>query len=306
MNRIVKVQGPRAHGTIVSATLLRDLLGVVIEGSKKAVRIRSEGRSAAPGTLPRWIEASADFTVEIREGSTELLLTSPTLLEVNPEEFGQIGMFPEIDPYHTSFDYFAESLAAAVRGDESSNLYDRALLQSFQRLRSVFDSGAESISIVNREHIQLTASHLKRFSVLEAMIPPSRYVKLSGKLDSIRHSNHTFTLILSDSRDSVRGLAESTSPERLQSLWGKNIVMSGTAHFTAAGGLLRVDADTIDEADERDLSLWSQLPEPFASSRSKTNYRQSQGRRSGVNAIFGQWPGEESDETILRALEEVP
>ncbi|HEX8392811.1 MAG TPA: hypothetical protein VF665_10685 [Longimicrobium sp.] len=300
----VKVQGPRAQGTTISATLLHDLLGVVIEGSKKAVRIRTEGRSSARGTVPRWIEASADFTVEIREGSTEIHISSPTLLDVNPEEFRQIGLFPNIDPLRTSFDYFAESVSAAVLGDESSRLFDRSLLQSLQRLQSVFDSGAESISIINGSSVQVTPSQLENLSVLEAKIPPSQYVRISGKLDSIRHSNRTFTL-LAGSGEIVRGLAERTSPEQLQALWGSDIVLGGVAHFTAGGGLLRVEADHIAEAGERDVQLWSQIPEPMVQGRSGTDYRKAQGPRSGVNAILGQWPGDESDALILSALEEV-
>jgi uncharacterized protein (DUF433 family) len=33
--------------------------------------------------------------------------------------------------------------------------------------------------------------------------------------------------------------------------------------------------------------------------------RQPQGSRSGVNAVIGRWPGEESDEEIAAALREL-
>jgi hypothetical protein len=303
-NRTIKVTGPRAQGTVVSASLLRDLLEVVIEGSRKAVRIRTEGRSTARGTPPRWIDASADFTVEIRSGSTELLLGTPTLLEVNPQEFGQGNLFPEIDPENTSFDYLAESLAAAVHG-ESSTLFDRSLLHTFQKLKNVFNSGAQSIQFINGETLRVKPEHLERFSILEANIPPSRSVRLSGKLDLIRHSDHTFTLVLPDSGATIRGVAESVNQQSLQSLWGKYVVISGTAHFAAGGQLLRLDADTVDLAFERDLLLWAQMPEPLAKGPAMPDYRRSQGPRSGINAIWGRWPGDEPDEIILRELEEV-
>jgi len=61
----------------VSAALLRDVLDVVIEGSKRAVRMVTQGRSSAPGTPPGSIEAAADYTVEIKRGSTVLELEVP-------------------------------------------------------------------------------------------------------------------------------------------------------------------------------------------------------------------------------------
>jgi hypothetical protein len=33
--------------------------------------------------------------------------------------------------------------------------------------------------------------------------------------------------------------------------------------------------------------------------------RQSQDRTSGINAIIGRWPGDESDEVVAKALEEL-
>ena len=34
-------------------------------------------------------------------------------------------------------------------------------------------------------------------------------------------------------------------------------------------------------------------------------YRRLQGSRSGLNAVFGHWPGDESEAEILAALEEI-
>lgn len=61
--------------------------GRAIEGSKRAVRMRTQGRSSAPGSAPGWIEAAADYTVELKAGSTVLELDIPSLLEAAPETF---------------------------------------------------------------------------------------------------------------------------------------------------------------------------------------------------------------------------
>lgn len=82
-------------------------------------------------------------------------------------------------------------------------------------------------------------------------------------------------------------------------------MVAGTAHFTPAGGLLRIEADGIRAARPGEESLWGKRPRPLAKSQPATELRVHQGPRSGINAIFGRWPGEESDEEILDALEQL-
>src|ERR1044071_8113051 len=96
--RRIKLSGPGAKGVVVNATLLRDLLTLVIDGSQRALRMRTEGRSTARGTLPRWISAAGEMDVQILPGSTVLEIDAPTLMEADPQEFGQSSLFPEVDP----------------------------------------------------------------------------------------------------------------------------------------------------------------------------------------------------------------
>ena len=85
----VHLEGPEARGQVVDAGILRTTLGVLIDGSQQAIRLRTQGRSTASGSLPRWIEAATPFRVTIREGSTVLDLEAPTILEAAPDEFSQ-------------------------------------------------------------------------------------------------------------------------------------------------------------------------------------------------------------------------
>jgi len=54
----IKLDGPGVKGTVVNAHLLRELLHIIIEGSQRALRVRTQGRSAARGILPSWISTS--------------------------------------------------------------------------------------------------------------------------------------------------------------------------------------------------------------------------------------------------------
>lgn len=305
----IELRGPGARGTVVNARMLRTVLGVLIDGSQQAVRLRTQGRSKARGTLPKWIDAATEFEVEISEGSTVLELQAPTLFEADPEEFSQRQLFPEVDPQLTSLDYLAEAAEAAMGGEEHADLYDRGLLSTLRRLEDVFRHGVDSVRIERHGNgpsrdVQLTQPSLSEFSRLEAKIPHPQQVKAAGYLDTIRHSDHTFTLKASGETKPIKGVASEEHVTTLAELWGKSVLVSGLAHFTAGGRVQRIEAETINPASDRDLKFWT-VPEPARRPMAAPALRVEQGPRSGLAAILGQWPGDESDDVISEALEQL-
>jgi len=115
---------------------------------------------------------------------------------------------------------------------------------------------------------------------LRTSIPPDQQVRVAGKLDVLQHTERMFTLIL-ESGALVRGVAK----------------------FRPSGSVLRIDAESVEAADERDLSLWAAPPRPVFGPLDERTLRQPQGSRSGVAAIFGQLSDDESDEEIIEALD---
>ncbi|MFQ5674260.1 MAG: hypothetical protein ACE5G1_00055 [bacterium] len=304
----IKLDGPGVKGTVVNAQLLSELLRIVIDGSQRALRVRTQGRSTARGILPNWISTSSEFEVQIVEGSTLLQITAPTLIEAGPSEFKQRELFPEIDPDLTSFDYFTDSLDAVLDGSERSNLYDRGMLKLLSGFNSVFERGIEEITFYSKgknavKKIQVSKSNLESFSKLEEQIPNPQQAKIAGKLDSIRHSDRTFVLQLPGNREQVKGITDFYHLEDLQDLWGKSVLVSGTVHFTPTGSILRIEADQIKSGSERDMIIWSVPPTPLKKPVSTAAFRVPQGSRSGINALIGHWPGDESDDQIEEVLE---
>ncbi len=88
---------------------------------------------------------------------------------------------------------------------------------------------------------------------------------------------------------------------RLGQLLGKRVIVSGTAKFRPSGKVLRVEADQI-VAATGDTTLWEVAPQPLFSDLEPRSLRLPQGSKSGVAAIFGQWPGDESDEDFENAV----
>jgi len=282
-----------------------------VEGSQQAIRLVAQGRSRARGSLPRWIERATDFDVRVEAGSTVLVVESPTLREADPSEFDQESLFPEIDPDRTSFDYLAQAFEAALSDEDHTERFDSGLLDTFVQLDVVFDRGIEEVVFHPRNGAvtrppRVRHSEIRRFRDIAHRIPRPRHVRTAGKLDSIRHSDSTFSLALEDGGEVIKGVAGRGDLGALQALWGEPVVVSGQAHFTASGKIQRIDADAIGRASDRDLTAWSLRPEPLESTGADAGrLRVAQGPRSGLNAVLGAWPGDESEAELVAAIREM-
>jgi hypothetical protein len=112
-----------------------------------------------------------------------------------------------------------------------------------------------------------------------------------------------FTLLLADG-EVLRGWVEAREGTRLAELFGQQVVVSGTALFRPSGSVLWVELDRI-EAATGDVSFWSRMPRPILGDLDRRALRRPQGPRSGLSAILGRWPGDESEEEIAAALAEL-
>ena len=112
-----------------------------------------------------------------------------------------------------------------------------------------------------------------------------------------------FTLIL-QTGESIKGVAEGVAAEQLAVLFGKDVVVNRRVAFRPSGRVLRVEADRIALA-EGDLEPWSRAPRPLLSNVDSRSLVVEQGPKSGLNAVYGRWPGDESDEEIETALAEI-
>jgi hypothetical protein len=127
-------------------------------------------------------------------------------------------------------------------------------------------------------------------------------VRITGWLDTISASSNTILIILPDGHR-VQARLEEPDPDLLSSLFGKRVTISGTARFRPSGRLLLVDAGYLGPATPGDV-IWERLPAARPGPASPV-FTMPQTPRTGVASFFGIWPGEESDEELLRALDEI-
>jgi hypothetical protein len=112
---------------------------------------------------------------------------------------------------------------------------------------------------------------------------------------------HPFVLLVAGAP--VRGIAPDGFEQQLRELFGKDVVITGSAVFRPSGSILRLDAEGIESASDYDKAVFSTLPPPLAAPLDLRTIRTAR-RGSFIDAI-GQWPGDESDAEVEAALRAV-
>ena len=309
LNHAIRLHGLPDSGAL-PGPLLRDLLDAVDRGARGAVRLRLEGRSGTRGgPIPGWVHAAARFDVAgFTHDLPGVMLRAPRLRDAIPDRLAQYHLFEELDASDSALGVMEQSLSEALGGRADSDAFDEGLLHSFEQFRCVFRHGVERVEIGDTPRgaprIAVTAEGIEVVRRLQRETPRPRRVRVAGVIDAIRHSDQAFTLVL-DSGDPIRGVLAEGGPDALVPYFGKITVVCGTAQFRPSGTLLRIDADELQAGTEQDLALWSVLPHPLRTGFAPQELRRLQGPRSGVAAIIGQWPGDESAEEILAALVEI-
>ena len=281
---------------------------MLVDATRGALRQRVEGRSTAPGTVPAWLEAAAEFDViGLEAGSTVLVIEAKRLLDVAPALFSQQALFEPVDSSETAFDLMEQTFALAATGRSDSDLFDQALLSIFRRFERILSSGFSSIEVTTGDlrhpAVVIDADSITAVDRLIHSTPPPQRARVSGTLETIRHSDRMFTLLL-ESGKAVKGIADGLAAKQLVELFGQSVIVSGVAVFRASGALLRIEAETIELAGI-DAAVWARVPAPLFRIMDTVSLREPQGPRSGVNAVIGHWPGDESDEEIATALREL-
>jgi hypothetical protein len=300
----------------ISAETLSEAIAALIDGAQRAARLFVDGESTRPGPRPAWLDAVCrDISVTgLQAGSTVIRIEAPTLAEAAPEHFrhlAQASLFGEpgaiLDPTQSAVDLFGNVLATALAGERDALVADRALLDAcarFARIAGRPDSrGVRLDGIAGREApVEVAREALPRIELLRDETPPPSAVRITGTLDTISATSNTILVMLPDAH-MVQARFEDPDPEILRGLFGKRVTISGMARFRPSGRLLLVDATYLGPATPNDV-IWERVPTARPGTASPV-FTTPQESISGVAAFFGIWPGEESDEDLLRALQEI-
>jgi hypothetical protein len=232
------------------------------------------------------------------------VLQAASLAEAVPERFAQPDLFDGLDPARSCLDLLEASLRDAVAWRGESDAYDDGLVRTFEGFSQVLRHGVEAVELGGGAPTRIDEASVETLARLRRAIPPDQQARLAGKLDVLRHTDRMFTLVL-ETGAQVRGVVagDDGDPSGLGELWGQDVVVTGVVKFRPSGSVLRIEAERIERAEARDLSLWSREPRSVLGDLDARALHQAQGPRSGVNAMFGRLPGDESDEDVIEALD---
>ncbi len=291
------------------------ILQSIVPLTRQAVRMAFERRSHFSGHLPSWLLRASNLSFEGISGARETILhfQAPLLGEAASHLYQQIEIEYPDDPFgrplpeKTGLDLLTAVVADVAGMNANSARYDQSLLNRLHRLGRVLNASGtyqEMVFTGQREEshkARLNPETLAYAEQLKAETPSPEPVRLVGRLDMIRDSTQSFAIQLDDGQE-VPGALLHGEMASLRDLFRRRILVVGLAIFRPSGRLLRVDADAIRSA-EGEASYWSRMPVPRGMRRSlRTDLCVPQGATSGATALYGNWPGDESEEELLQAL----
>jgi hypothetical protein len=278
---------------------------------QQSISMALRSRSSTAGRHPQWLDRAADirFVGHDGNGQSVLYFEAPTLGDSAQEVYDQGELWPNRPAAEdTGFDLLGDVLADVGAKNADSDHFDPTLLRRILRFRRVLAGPFNEIDITSRRHDQRHPARMSPTTMQTAECflgetPTPNRVRIVGNLDMIRVSTQTFGIRL-DSEEEVRGVLPEGSIEAVKQLLNRRVLLLGKAVYRASGRLLRVDADSM-ALGENEQAFWSRMPRPNSRKIDVAKLRKPQGPRSGMAAIMGRWPGEETDEEIQAALEQL-
>jgi hypothetical protein len=136
---------------------------------------------------------------------------------------------------------------------------------------------------------------------LSSRIPPPRQIRLVGKIDMVRWSTRSMAIRVEDGTE-YRCAVINEEVGDLGQYGGHEVTVLGKAIYRPTGSVLRLDVEQVLNTTIG-RAAYSDVPLSFESRPEVERKRQT--ARNGVSAVFGSWPGDESDEELLAGLSEL-
>ena len=303
----VILAGDKKYGRKAPPSEVGRFLSAIEPAVEKSLAMSIEGRSTL-SYKPAWLTKAADIRFIEITGRQETILhfEARTIGEAYPKLFDQQEMWStKPDEKSTGFDVFSSVLSHVTKGMKDSDRFDRQLLGSIEKFSPVLNGKYQRIEISGAGSQQVISSidedTIAKASDLKSLTPQPQMVKLAGILDMIRWSNQSFGLKLSNG-ETVYGILMHDDVDSIKAFGQKKIIIEGKAIFRPSGKLLRIETYTAALGEDAP-KLWEKVPKPISKPIDRRKFVRKQTSTNGVNAYFGKWPGDESEEELLALLE---
>ena len=301
---------PEPTGQIKAASLCR-ILDALLQTGERATRLIVTGQSSGRGRKPKWLRASANFTVTgLNSGSTILEIDAPRFRETAYGELSQQELWhdkPSLDD--TSLDMAARAIEEATSAESPGDHFDADVLKAILKFNSaagtpgiryeLIPQGSTGSGFVLDEHVCTQVSERLR------SIPPPRSFIVSGRLDEIKYGGGRFRLLLGRNDQLLGKLhPDLLDTEVLRPLWGNPTTVEGLVHFKANGQARWIEARRMSGRAEGD-GVFEESPSGKGgeSLGPVTAQRKRYVRSTDPMILAGAWPGDEPIDELLAQLD---
>ena len=251
-----------------------------------------------------------DITVRgLGTGSTTLDLQAPRLGDVDTRMAQRDFWLEQPDMGDTVLDLAARAVTEAKSSNAVGDYFDSSILGEILELgRAAEGSTDVRYELIPEDDTRggfvLEESECPGLRDRRDLIPASRAVVTSGRLDEIGHGRGRFRLLMREG-GSLQGRLHRSSldVELLRLLWGHRATVQGIVHFKSSGRPRLIEAYRISARAAGD-TIFESLP------KADTTRQDDSIARSSVEAIrhvdpmviWGAWPGDEPIDELLAQL----
>jgi hypothetical protein len=310
LERTFELRGPEGLGAKPRPELIGPVLTHLHDTLQDAVRMGFLHSSRARGRIPACLKAAADVHyVGHASGGDDVTLLRfevPSFGSVAGELFEQKRLWEDgPQPEQTAFELLGAALGDVRERRKESSRFDTGLLRRIGSYDRILKRGIERIRLPDtalKEPGEIDEFAVIAASELNAATPPTRRVRLTGRLDLMGASEAVLKLDVK-SGVTVTAVWEGVQPlEDLKDYFNCDVVIEGAGVFRPSGSLLRIDADSIAFASVQD-EFFRQVPEALVLRDYSTLTRLRPGEKSPFHRILGSIPAEETDEEFAAAVE---
>ena len=313
---MLRISGPASRGGRPSFTGVGSVMASIGTAAREATCMRFRHASRIKGRRPDWLRDVADLNpVNIQDAGDNakiVVFKAPRLGDAAAEVYKNRGLFDTFpQEAETAIDVLSQTVGEIAARNAASELYDTDLLKRLESFDTVFKrQGVAAVGIgsfngqgtATLPSATIDAATVEAAESLYRQSPKSRRVRVSGKLYMLRDSDRAFDLLLDDGTR-VRGVWEEDIGA-IKDLFQKLVVVDALAVFRPSGSLLRIEAGGMGQANAED-AFFSKLPKPAPSRIDLRAAHQVQAANTGLAAVYGKWPGDETEEQLMAALKEL-
>lgn len=303
----IKLSGTVEDDGKIDLQRLALLAQSISEIAKGALQIRLLGISNERGKKTERITNALRISLsDLKKGSTILELEcepfKKTLEGLQGNVFNS-EIFEKL-PDQTPMSLVVASFNEALNYNEENNHLDKALLKRLKSFEKVFISSDEFVSIANQGSIaELTLSKkdFKKIQTLEESIPEPQEIIINGIVDELKYSKSRISVATDDGM--VSGiLGDNIEPAEVSKFWGKKLTIAGTAHYLPGGRMSFLLIEKIFEPTASD-NYFSRTTKKETAEQQILRQQKKLKYANHLSEIVGEWPGDESIDEILNALD---